>query len=166
MVVALAALAVVGVPMITQMGISAAVAVIIAVLGAITLIPAVLGIFGRFAFSPRIPGLRHGDEPETMESNGHRWAKIVTKYPWPIAGAALVLLVIAAIPMTKLELGLSFTQDEERPALALLQRGSVKASTANCSSCSTLRTVPTSPRLPKALSRTSRASTTSQRRIS
>ena len=45
-VVALAALAVVGVPMITQMGISAAVAVIIAVLGAITLIPAVLGIFG------------------------------------------------------------------------------------------------------------------------
>ncbi len=25
--------------------------------------------------------------------------------------------------MTKLELGLSFTQDEERPALALLQRG-------------------------------------------
>lgn len=58
-----------------------------------------------------------------MESNGHRWAKIVTKYPWPIAGAALVLLVIAAIPMTKLELGLSFTQDEERPALALLQRG-------------------------------------------
>lgn len=122
-VVALAALAVVGVPMITQMGISAAVAVIIAVLGAITLIPAVLGIFGRFAFSPRIPGLRHGDEPETMESNGHRWAKIVTKYPWPIAGAALVLLVIAAIPMTKLELGLSFTQDEERPALALLQRG-------------------------------------------
>ena len=97
--------------------------VFIAVLGAITLIPAVLGIFGRFAFSPRIPGLRHGDEPETMESNGHRWAKIVTKYPWPIAGAALVLLVIAAIPMTKLELGLSFTQDEERPALALLQRG-------------------------------------------
>ncbi|OYD68927.1 MMPL family transporter [Rhodococcus sp. OK302] len=122
-VIAMAALTVVGVPLITQMGLSAAVAVIIAVLGAITLIPAILAIFGRIAFSPRIPGVRHGDEPASLESNGHRWVKFVTKYPWPIALISLLILVIAALPMTKMELGLSFTQDEERPALSLLQRG-------------------------------------------
>jgi putative drug exporter of the RND superfamily len=121
--IAVAALSVVGIPFISQMGLAAALAVLIAVLGAITLIPALLGAFGRFAFSPRIPKVRHGDEPESQATNGLRFAKFVTKYPWPVAAVSLLALIVVALPMTKLELGLSTTTDAEAPATALLQRG-------------------------------------------
>ena len=121
--VAVAALGVVGIPFITQMGLAAALAVLIAVLGAITLIPALLGAFGRFAFSPRIPGIRHGDEPDSQPSNGLRVARFITRFPLPVALIGLILLAIAAIPMTKLDLGMETTTDAEYPATQLLKRG-------------------------------------------
>ncbi|PXW26854.1 UNVERIFIED_CONTAM: RND superfamily putative drug exporter [Williamsia faeni] len=121
--IAVAALSVVGIPFISQMGLAAALAVLIAVLGAITLIPGLLGAFGRFAFSPRIPKVRHGDEPESEETNGLRFAKFITKYPWPVAAVSLLFLIVVALPMSKLELGLSSTTDAEVPATELLQRG-------------------------------------------
>ncbi|MBA4022130.1 MAG: RND transporter [Gordonia sp.] len=122
-VIAVVALAVVGIPFVSQMGAGAGLAVVIAVLGAITLIPALLGAFGRFAFSPRIKGLRHGDEPESKVSNGQRTAKFLVKYPLPVALVGLAFLAIIATPMTKLELGLSFSSDAEVPATQLLKRG-------------------------------------------
>ncbi|MGC4964350.1 MMPL family transporter [Gordonia sp. DT101] len=121
--IAVAALAVVGIPFITQMGVAAAVAVLVAVLGAITLIPALLGAFGRFAFKPRIPGIRHGDEPDSQPSNGLRFARFVTRYPLPVAIVGLVLLAVAAIPMTKMDLGMESTTDSEYAATQLLNRG-------------------------------------------
>ncbi|WAC53654.1 MMPL family transporter [Gordonia sp. SL306] len=121
--IAVAALAVVGIPFITQMGVAAAVAVLVAVLGAITLIPALLGAFGRFAFKPRIPGIRHGDEPDSQPSNGLRFARFVTRYPLPVAIIGLILLAVAAIPMTKMELGMESTTDSEYAATQLLNRG-------------------------------------------
>ncbi|MCH5641061.1 MMPL family transporter [Gordonia sp. ABSL49_1] len=121
--VAVAALSVVGIPFITQMGIAASFAVLIAVLGAITLIPALLGAFGRFAFKPRIPGIRHGDEPDDQPSNGLRVGRFITRYPLPVAIIGLVLLAVAAGPMTRLELGMDTTSDAEYSATALLQRG-------------------------------------------
>ncbi|MFW0783039.1 MMPL family transporter [Gordonia sp. CPCC 206044] len=121
--IAVAALAVVGIPFVTQMGVAAAVAVLIAVLGAITLIPALLGAFGRFAFKPRVPGIRHGDEPDTKPSNGLRFARFVTRYPLPVAIVGLAVLAVVAIPMTKMELGMTSTTDSEYAATELLQRG-------------------------------------------
>lgn len=122
-VIAVAALAVVGIPFITQMGIAAAGAVVVAVLGAITLIPALLGAFGKVAFRPRIPGIRHGDEPDTQPSNGLRFARFLTRYPLPVVIIGLVLLAIAAIPMTKMQLGIEATSDNEYAATQLLNRG-------------------------------------------
>ncbi|WP_066905388.1 MMPL family transporter [Millisia brevis] len=122
-VIALTALTIVGVPFISQMGIGAAIAVIVSVLCATTLIPAVLGIFGRFAFAGRIPGIRHGDEPDSKESNGHRWAKFAVRRPLPVALAGLAVLAVAAVPMTRMELGMSFTPDAQRPALELMRTG-------------------------------------------
>ncbi|GAB2987087.1 MMPL family transporter [Saccharothrix stipae] len=46
-VIALAGLAVVGIPFLTQMGVAAAVTIVVAVLVAVTLVPAVLGFLGR-----------------------------------------------------------------------------------------------------------------------
>lgn len=122
-VIAVCALSVVGIPFITQMGISAGLAVVVAVLGAITLIPALLGAFGRFAFSPRIPGLRHGDEPDSKPSNGLRVARFITRFPLPVALVGLVLLGIAAIPMSSMQLGMDSTGDKEYAATKLLERG-------------------------------------------
>lgn len=122
-VIALTALTIVGVPFISQMGIGAAIAVVVSVLCATTLIPAVLGLFGRFAFAGRVPGVRHGDEPDSKESNGHRWAKFAVRRPLPVALAGLAVLAVAAIPMTRMELGMSFTPDSERPALELMKLG-------------------------------------------
>ncbi|MEE4025490.1 MMPL family transporter [Gordonia sp. PKS22-38] len=121
--IAVAALSVVGIPFVTQMGLAAAVAILIAVLGAITLIPALLGVFGRFAFTPRVPGIRHGDESDDQPSNGLRTARFITRYPWPTAIAGLVLLAVAAIPMSNLQLGLDTTTDSEYNATQLLKRG-------------------------------------------
>ncbi|MDG3010583.1 MMPL family transporter [Rhodococcus sp. D2-41] len=122
-IIAVVALMVVGIPLITQMGSGAGIAVAVAVLAALTLIPALLGAFGRFAFAPRIPWIRHAEPSETAETNGVRFGRLVTRRPLPFIVAGLAVLIVAAIPMTKLELGLSMSSDDEAPAQALLQRG-------------------------------------------
>ncbi len=122
-IIALSALSLVGIPFITQMGLSAAVAVVVSVLGAITLLPAILGLFGRFAFKGRIRFLRDGTEPEEQESNGRRWARFATRFPVPIVVIGLAMLAVAAIPATNLQLGMEFTSDKEKPAVELLKKG-------------------------------------------
>jgi putative drug exporter of the RND superfamily len=52
-VIALVALSVVRIPMITVMGYTAAVTVVVAVLAAVTLLPAFLGLFGGKMFALR-----------------------------------------------------------------------------------------------------------------
>lgn len=123
-IIAVAALAVIGIPFVTQMGAGAGLSVLIAVLGALTLIPALLGAFGRFAFSPRIPFIRHGDEPDDQPSNGLRFVRILTtKARIPIAIGALVILALIAIPMAGMKLGFPSTTDAEYNATQLLAKG-------------------------------------------
>ena len=64
--IALASLAVAGIPLVTTMGLMAAIAVVVAVLAALTLLPAVLGIIG-----PHINSLRVRDRhPESHPFRG------------------------------------------------------------------------------------------------
>lgn len=122
-VIAVVALMVIGIPLITQMGMGAAVAVVMAVLAALTLIPALLGAVGRFAFSPRIPWIKHAEESDTADTLGVKFGRTVVKRPLPFIIGGLLVLVLAAIPVSKLELGMSMTSDDEAPAQSLLQRG-------------------------------------------
>ncbi|MGC4962687.1 MMPL family transporter [Gordonia sp. DT218] len=122
-IIAVVALMVVGIPLITQMGMGAAIAVAVAVLAALTLIPALLGAVGRFAFAPRIPWIKHAEPSETSETVGVKFGRTVVKRPLPFIIAGLAVLVLAAIPATKLELGMSMTTDDEAAAQSLLQRG-------------------------------------------
>lgn len=62
-VIALAALVVVGVPFLTQMGLAAAGTVTVAVVIALTLLPALLGFVGRRIIGGRTRGL-HARDPE------------------------------------------------------------------------------------------------------
>ncbi|MDY6809143.1 MAG: MMPL family transporter [Actinomycetota bacterium] len=122
-IIAVAALMVIGIPLITQMGMGAAVAVFMAVLAALTLIPALLGAVGRFAFTPRIPWIKHAAESPTYDTVGVKFGRTVVNRPIPFIVAGLAVLALAAIPMSKMELGMSLTSDDEAQAQTLLQRG-------------------------------------------
>jgi len=101
--IALVSLAVAGIPLVTTMGLMAAVAVVVAVLAALTLLPAVLAILG-----PRINSLRVR-EPHTDErARGGLWAKWaaeIGKQPLISGLVALAILIPLAIPMFSLSLG-------------------------------------------------------------
>jgi RND superfamily putative drug exporter len=102
--IALVSLAVAGIPLVTTMGLMAAIAVAVAVLGALTLLPAVLAIIG-----PHINSLRVRDRhPESHPSEGGLWAKWaheIASYPWLAGIAALAILIPLMIPLLSLTLG-------------------------------------------------------------
>ncbi|MGW3646078.1 MMPL family transporter [Streptomyces sp. NPDC000878] len=122
-VIALAGLAVVGIPMLTKMGLAAAGAVVVAVLIALTVVPALLG-FWPGAVLPRAarketkrrPGWRKGKAaasekgagsgPEHESNLGTRWARFVLRRPIPVLILGVLGLGALAIPMTSLQLGM------------------------------------------------------------
>jgi RND superfamily putative drug exporter len=103
-VIALCSLAVAGIPLVTTLGFTAAVAVVIAVFAAATLLPAMLGALG-----PHINSLRFHigkTHPDDKEPHGWRsWAERIVRIPWRSAIAALVVLAILALPIFQLQLG-------------------------------------------------------------
>jgi RND superfamily putative drug exporter len=105
--IALVSLAVAGIPLVTTMGLMAGVAVVVAVLGALTLLPAALAIIG-----PRINSLRvrppHRDlrpETDTKEGLWSRWANMIARHPLLAGLAALAILLPLTIPLLSLTLG-------------------------------------------------------------
>jgi RND superfamily putative drug exporter len=105
--IALAALAVVGIPVLTAMGLVAAGMVAIAVLVALTLVPAFLGFAGsRFHRWP-IPGLRGRQARLGIRpSFGSRWATAITRRPVAFLLVAVVGAGVVALPALGLRLGL------------------------------------------------------------
>jgi RND superfamily putative drug exporter len=122
-IIALVALSVVRIPMMAVMGYTAAVAVAVAVLTAITLLPAILGLFGSKVFALRIPGLRRGDEPDSQPTTGSRWAKFVVGHPVSLLAVAIAVLGVIAIPVTKLELGMELATGDQKKAVQLIGQG-------------------------------------------
>ncbi|WP_037559212.1 MMPL family transporter [Spirillospora albida] len=105
-VIALAGLAVVDIPILTEMGLAAAFAVVVAVLIALSLLPALLGFGGRRVLGGRIPGLRGDRTGDGREPAGARWARAIVRRPVPVLLAAIAALGVIAIPATDLRLGL------------------------------------------------------------
>ncbi|MEV7191091.1 MMPL family transporter [Streptomyces sp. NPDC093510] len=113
-VIALVGLAVVNIPMLTKMGFAAAGTVVIAVLIALTLIPALLGYAGKRVLpmgeKSRLFGggkkKAAGASGEAKENMGTRWARFVVRRPVAVLLVGIVGLGAAAIPVSQLELGL------------------------------------------------------------
>jgi RND superfamily putative drug exporter len=76
-------------------------AVVIAVLAAITLLPALLGFVG-FTIDKFKVGRR---KPKESQGMWHRWARFVQRRPAPIAIIGFVVLIVIALPMLSLRLG-------------------------------------------------------------
>ena len=103
--IALAALAVVRIPFLTTMGIAAAVTVLIAVMVALTLLPAVLGLLRSKAFAGRVRRYAPHREPDGhVLNNGVRWARFVGRKPAVVALLAIVGLGAIAVPLKDLHL--------------------------------------------------------------
>lgn len=109
-VIALCGLAVVNIPMLTKMGVAAAGTVVIAVLIALTLIPAVLGFTGKRVFGRRT---RKKMEAGTVEAPteakpnmGTRWSSFVLRKPIWVLVAGVIGLGAIAVPAASLEMGL------------------------------------------------------------
>ncbi|MFC9457514.1 MMPL family transporter [Streptomyces sp. NPDC056983] len=123
-IVALAGLSVVNIPMLTKMGLAAAATVAIAVLIALTMIPALLGFAGKRALRRKDrknlksradskdskdrgltkPGATHAQN--TKPNLGTRWARLVLRRPVTVLLIGVLGLGAVAIPATSLELGL------------------------------------------------------------
>ncbi|MGX1562536.1 MMPL family transporter [Streptomyces sp. NPDC055506] len=111
-VIALAGLAVVGIPMLTKMGLAAAGAVVIAVLIALTLVPAFLGFWPN-AVLPRRARKSGRIEESTETNGGARWARFVLRRPIPVLLLGVVGLGALALPAADLQLGMP--GDEAKP---------------------------------------------------
>ncbi|WP_433876447.1 MMPL family transporter [Sinomonas atrocyanea] len=115
-VIALAALVVPGLPFLAVMGLSAAATVAVAVLVAITLLPAVLGFVGRRIISKRRwaraeaenarAGHQQEEEREDIAASNRGWGAWVTRHPWLSLVASVALLGVLAVPAASLRLAL------------------------------------------------------------
>jgi RND superfamily putative drug exporter len=119
-VIALLGLSVVGIPFLRAMGIAAAVTVVVAVLIALTLQPALLAFAGR-----RVARRKRSLPTLTL---GRRWAQLVTRHPLPILAGVLALFVVFSLPVFHIREGLPDDGSKpksttERRAYDLLARG-------------------------------------------
>jgi RND superfamily putative drug exporter len=129
-VIALAGLSVVGIPLLTKMGLAAAGAVLVSVLICLTLVPAVLGFWANAVLSRgvrRNSGRSRGKQQRT-ENGGSRWARIVVRHPLPVLLLGVAGLGVMATPVMDLQLGMpgdeaKATSTTERRAYDALAEG-------------------------------------------
>jgi RND superfamily putative drug exporter len=135
-VIALAGLGVVGIPELTRMGLGGAGAVAVAVLVALTWVPALFGFLGRRVLSRAArkatrPG---GERPHPVPAAagraglGTRWARFVLRRPVAVLLVAGLGLGAVALPALSLELGLPGDESKsvettQRRAYDLLSEG-------------------------------------------
>jgi uncharacterized membrane protein YdfJ with MMPL/SSD domain len=128
-VIALVGLLVIGIPFLNVMGLAAAATVAIAVLIALTLLPALLGFAGeRMARSNKVltrrPKFARGDRPKM----GARWVHFVTRRPLVVLAITLVGILAVSLPALDMKLGLPDGSshpkgDTERESYDLLSEG-------------------------------------------
>jgi RND superfamily putative drug exporter len=103
-VVALCSLLFAGIPLVTALGLSAALVVCVAVLAAVTLLSAMLTIIGSRIHSLRVPF--GGAKDDDGHPHGWaRWARGVAAHPWVAGLSAVAILVVLSLPLLDLRLG-------------------------------------------------------------
>jgi putative drug exporter of the RND superfamily len=95
---AIAGLLVIGIPFIGKLGLAAAIAVGAVVVSALTILPIMMGMLGRW-LAPKKP---EHVQPSPFFS---RWAELITRKPWVSITAGVLVLLVFAAPVLNLRLG-------------------------------------------------------------
>ena len=105
-VIAIAGLRIAGIPAIATMGLASAITVAVAVVAALTLLPAFLGLAGRRIDSWHI-GRRRSEAVDSHKTFAGRWADHVGSNPWRYAIMSFVVLVALAAPVLAMRTGMA-----------------------------------------------------------
>ncbi|HEY6779048.1 MAG TPA: MMPL family transporter [Thermoleophilaceae bacterium] len=97
-VVAITGLLATGLPFVGRMGLGSAILVATVALGAVTVLPVLMGAFAR-RLRPR------RQEHVAPSAAFSRWGSLLTRRPWVAAGAGALILVVLATPFASLRLG-------------------------------------------------------------
>jgi putative drug exporter of the RND superfamily len=96
--VAIAGLLVIGVPYVGKMGLGAAIAIGAVVVSALTILPIMMGAFGR-RLVPK------NAEHVQASPAFNRWGEIVSRRPWASIAVGVVVLLVFAFPVTQIRIG-------------------------------------------------------------
>ena len=105
-VVALVGMTVIGIGFLTTMALVAASTVALAVLIALTLLPALLGILGEKICSPKARARARTATRPNRQPLTNRWVELLVARPWFAVAGVVVVLGVAAIPAQGMDLGM------------------------------------------------------------
>jgi RND superfamily putative drug exporter len=111
-IIALVGLYAAGIPFLTQMGLGAAFTVALAVLVAVTLVPAVLGYLGHRVLpkKARKTIAEHTGEPQPHDFHDRGfltgWAKTVTRHRWLVLIGGVAALLVMSVPVLSMQTSL------------------------------------------------------------
>jgi putative drug exporter of the RND superfamily len=102
--ISLLALVVAGIPLVTTLGYTSAIAVAFAILAALTLLPALFALLGSHVSALKLP-FRKARADEVQSPLWTRLATGIANHRWPVIVAVLAALLALAIPTLSLRLG-------------------------------------------------------------
>ena len=105
-IIALCGMLVIGIGFLSTMALVAAASVLINVLLALTLLPALLGLVGEKIVTAKARTKKTAAAKQSQHSFSHRWANATVKFRWAIIVLVVLVLGTAAIPVSKMELGI------------------------------------------------------------
>ena len=111
-VIAVLGMLLINVPAVRGLAVGIALGVLMTMLAAVTLLPAILGFVGRNIDKLGLPHKKRA-EGEYRESFWYRWSRFLQRRPWPPALAGLVILLVLAAPV--LSMRLAFADAGNRP---------------------------------------------------
>src|SRR5262245_5842446 len=106
-VIAIAGLRIAGIPAIATMGLASAITVAVAMVAAVTLLPALLGLAGTKIDKLHIGRRRSLDTVDARRTIAGRWADHVGRHPWRYAIASFIGLVALATPVLVMRTGVA-----------------------------------------------------------